>query len=387
MKKLAIITSHPIQYNAPLFSLISRRGHIQIKVFYTWGESVLDNKFDPGFGKVIQWDIPLLDGYPYIFVRNTASDQGTHHFKGMVNPTLINEIENFEADAVLVFGWSFQSHLKVLRYFAGRIPVFFRGDSHLLDYTPPIKRMLRKWFLRYIYKHVSVAFYVGKHNKDYFLNAGIKESKLIFAPHAIDNSRFSCTDKACISRAKEYRQQLNIPEDAFVFLFAGKLEKKKSPLTLIEAFNQISKKESVYLIMAGNGPLEDSVIEAATISANIKTLPFQNQQSMPALYSACNVFVLPSAGPGETWGLAVNEAMAAGKTVIVSDKCGCYSDLVKEGVNGFTFQSENLNSLTTALISSMTLKPEVVKCCNSKILSLYSYETVAQALEVSLNYK
>ena len=62
-KKLAIVTTHPIQYNAPVFSLLHENNIIEIKVFYTWGASVLENKFDPGFQKEIKWDIPLLSGY------------------------------------------------------------------------------------------------------------------------------------------------------------------------------------------------------------------------------------------------------------------------------------------------------------------------------------
>ena len=72
-KRLAIITTHPIQYNAPMFALLSTRGKVQVKVFYTWGESVLKDKYDPGFGKNISWDIPLLDGYDYCFIKNVAS--------------------------------------------------------------------------------------------------------------------------------------------------------------------------------------------------------------------------------------------------------------------------------------------------------------------------
>ena len=100
MKKLAIISSHPIQYNAPLFELLHRNGKVRIKVFYTWGKNVLKEKFDPGFGKVIEWDIPLLDGYEYTFVKNKSKKPGSHHFKGIINPTLIREIKEWEADAL-----------------------------------------------------------------------------------------------------------------------------------------------------------------------------------------------------------------------------------------------------------------------------------------------
>ena len=128
MKKLAIVTTHPIQYDDDVV-VVPGRNNVRIKVFYTWGESVLKNKYDPGFGKNVSWDIPILDGYEYSFIKNVAIDPGSHHFKGINNPTLIKDIENWNADAVLVYGWSFKSHLKAMRYFHGRIPVFFRGDS------------------------------------------------------------------------------------------------------------------------------------------------------------------------------------------------------------------------------------------------------------------
>ena len=102
-KKLAIITTHPIQYNAPLFQLLEDRNNIGFKVFYTWGEKVLQEKYDPGFGKNIQWDIPLLDGYEYEFVNNIARHPGTHHFRGINNPSLVDSIKKWKADAVLVY--------------------------------------------------------------------------------------------------------------------------------------------------------------------------------------------------------------------------------------------------------------------------------------------
>ena len=133
MKRLAIITTHPIQYNAPWFKLLSQRKNIHIKVFYTWGQIENTAKFDPGFGKEISWDIPLLEGYEYTFVTNTSKDPGSHHFNGIINPSLVDDIESWNADAILIFGWSFKSHLKVLRYFKGKKTNIFRGDSNLLD--------------------------------------------------------------------------------------------------------------------------------------------------------------------------------------------------------------------------------------------------------------
>ena len=133
MKRLAIITTHPIQYYAPLFRLLSERKNIDVKVFYTWGEQSKDKIFDPGFGKVREWDIPLLEGYKYEFITNISTIPGSHHFWGINNPNLIQKINHWNANAVLVIGWNFKSHLRAMIYFKGKIPVLFRGDSTLLD--------------------------------------------------------------------------------------------------------------------------------------------------------------------------------------------------------------------------------------------------------------
>ncbi len=157
MRKLAIITSHPIQYNAPLFELLTKRNKIAVKVFYTWGESVLKDKYDPGIGKVIEWDIPLLKGYDYEFLENISTDKGSHHFSGIINPTAIQQINAYQPDSILVYGWAFKSHLNILRYYKGKIPVLFRGDSTLLDKTGILASVKRTLFLRWIYRYVDFA--------------------------------------------------------------------------------------------------------------------------------------------------------------------------------------------------------------------------------------
>lgn len=340
--RLAIITTHPIQYYAPVFKLLA--GQMDIKVFYTWG-SQAQEKFDPGFGKTIAWDIPLLDGYAYEWVKNTASDPGSHHFKGIVNPDLINQVTNWQADAILVYGWAYDGHLKTIRHFKNKLPVYFRGDSTLLDTKKGVKQLLRSTFLRWVYSHVNHAFYVGSNNKAYFKQYSLQDSQLSLAPHAIDNERFA-VDSA--NEASKIRTDLGIKPTDTVVLFAGKLEEKKSPQLLLDAFLTLNM-PNTHLLFVGNGILEIALKNNASKNNNVHFLTFQNQSAMPAIYQACDLFCLPSQGPGETWGLAVNEAMAAGKPVLVSDKCGCAADLVNPGVTGQVFEATNFADITTKL--------------------------------------
>lgn len=381
--KLAIITSHPIQYNAPLFEFLSKRNIIEVKVFYTWGETVLKNKYDPGFGKVIAWDIPLLKGYAYEFLENTAIDKGSHHFKGIINPGIIETINNFHPDAVMVYGWAFKSHLQVMRYFKNKVPVLFRGDSNLLDATGFLASLKRTLFLKWVYRFTDIALYVGKNNYRYFRKAGLKEKQLVFAPHAIDNDRFICNNDDCLQSSKELKASLNIPEKDFIFLFAGKLEPKKDPEILIRAFLGSGFGSAAHLVIVGNGIMEKELKDQYIENKQIHFVDFQNQLQMPSVYAMADVFVLPSKGPGETWGLSVNEAMANGKPVIVSSKCGCSADLVENGINGYVFEATNVQDLQNKLKLIYSKKTGIGLMQQRSIekIKMYSFENVAVAIE------
>jgi glycosyltransferase involved in cell wall biosynthesis len=383
-KKLAIITSHPIQYNAPLFQLLAERNRLDIKVFYTWGDTVLDRKFDPGFRKEIIWDILLLDGYRYEFLENVSGDKGSHHFNGIINPDIINRIDEFTPDALLIYGWSFKSHFRVMRHYKKRKTIIFRGDSTFLDKQPFYKRWARTRFLRWVYGFVDYALYVGKNNLEYFRRLGLKQTQLIYAPHAIDNKRFSHFDVTSKEKGDLLKQKLGIPADDILFLFAGKLEEKKNPGLLLQAFVQSEVYRNSSLLIVGNGNLEKELKEQYGKYSSIFFLDFQNQSQMPVIYNLADVFVLPSKGPGETWGLSVNEAMACGLPVLVSDKCGCALDLVTPGQNGFVFKSEDLDDICSKLLSFVSFgKPGIKKMgeVSRRKIVAFSFEKFCEATE------
>lgn len=364
MLKLAIVTTHPIQYYTPLFQQLAGEPELTLRVFYTWSQAQ-QGVFDRGFGRAVQWDIPLLAGYDFTFVPNVARQPGCHHFMGIQNPGLIPALRAWKPDALMVMGWNFYSHLQVMRYFKGRIPVYFRGDSTLLDEQPGLRKRLRRMGLRWIYRHIDFALYVGQHNRDYFLAHGLKEHQLIYAPHAVDNQRFADPAGQYAEQANAWRVQLGIPGDACVFLFAGKLMAKKDPLILLQAFQQLQPAHA-HLVFVGNGELEQTLKQrvgaSSRLSSHVHFLPFQNQSLMPAVYRIGDVFVLCSRS--ETWGLAVNEAMACGRPVVVSDKVGCWPDLVKAGITGWVFKAGNSEELKTVMQEVVRLhehQPEMLK--------------------------
>ena len=131
MKKLAIISSHPIQYYAPWFRYITCQTNLVIKVFYLWDFGVTE-QIDAGFQQSLQWDIPLLNGYDYEFVPNVSTKPGTNHFWGLNNPSLATRVAAFEPDALLLMNYNYASLYRFLwQWKTHQAPLMFRGDSHV----------------------------------------------------------------------------------------------------------------------------------------------------------------------------------------------------------------------------------------------------------------
>ena len=408
-------------------------------MFYTWGQAQ-GKVIDKDFGIEREWDIDLLSGYDHSFVQNTSSEPGSHHYKGIINPSLINEVKAFNPDKIIVYGWKFKSHLQLMRHFKGKTPLYFRGDSTLLDDASgfSIKKSLRRLLLQWVYGHVDFALSPGTASDAYFLNAGLSANQIIRAPHAIDNERFAgiqsprnddkrfdatkspenevdqasaiqspghCAESSFDIQAHEWRKELSIAEDAKVFLFAGKLEPKKDPELLDRAFLKFHQQyPNTHLVIVGNGILEGSLKNYSSTSSissipstssthnpqpitpnpqptpPITFLPFQNQSIMPLVYRLGDIFVLPSKGPGETWGLAINEAMACGRPVIASDKCGAAADMIRNNENGFVFKSGDENDLYNCMEKMVNADLASMGARAQETVQHFSYASFASAL-------
>lgn len=380
MIRLAIVTTHPIQYNAPLFKLLNQSKALKLKVFYTWGQSQQGLKYEPGFGKEIKWDIPLLEDYEYCFVKNTSRNPGSHHFNGIITPSLNNEILAWNPTAILVYGWSFLGHLNCIRYFHKRLPVIFRGDSTLIGEKCRIKALLRLIFLKWVYAHIDYALYVGKNNKDYFLRHGLKEFQLILAYHAIDNDRFSEPNEHYHTLAAEERLKHGILKDDIVLLFAGKFDSNKNPFFLLEIARRI-KDRRLKILFVGNGILEKELKNAASSDQRVIFKDFCNQSQMPIIYRMGDIFILPS--HGETWGLAANEAMASGLAVMISDKAGSAADLVDEPLNGISFDNMDIEKCVRFLQRLLQNTNELasMKKVSQERIRNFSFNNIIQSIE------
>ncbi|NQT15302.1 MAG: glycosyltransferase family 4 protein [Planctomycetes bacterium] len=382
--RLALVVSHPIQYYVPLYRRLAQRDDVHIKVFFTWhgGEAP---SLDHGFKKEVQWDIPLTGGYEAEVVPNTATTPGTHHFFGLRNPSLVSRVLAWKPNAVHITGYAWLSHLQAMHALHRRgVPVLFRGDSHLLDES---RQGLRWWgkrvLLRRVFTWPSAFLYVGQANKAYYEAFGVPPSRLHHCPHSIEVDRFAMPAAELERQAVVWRQELGIPEDRFVLLFAGKFEDKKQPVALMRAVERLAN-SNVLLVMVGDGELGDEVREIASRDPDrFRVLPFQNQSRMPLVYRLGDVFVLPSAY-GETWGLAVNEAMACGRPVLISDRVGCAADVVRPLQNGAVFRANDWSHFNVRLAELLSIDWHGRIADIRRRASLFSTEATEHGLMTAL---
>jgi glycosyltransferase involved in cell wall biosynthesis len=177
----------------------------------------------------------------------------------------------------------------------------------------------------------------------------VPDSKLIFTPYAVDNDFFSRAWAGYKGMLPQLKEELGVPKEKRIVVFTGKYIPKKRPLDLLEACRRLAG-EGVFLVMVGDGELRPAMEKFISRHGmqNVLLTGFINQSAISRYYSIADVFVMCS-GMGETWGLAVNEAMNFEKPVIVSETCGSSADLVKPGVNGYSFPEGDIDALSDCI--------------------------------------
>lgn len=355
--RLAVVASHPVQYQAPWFAALA--GAVDLEVLYCHRQDAA-GQAAAGFGQAFEWDVPLFEGYQFRWLQNVARQPSVDVFSGCNTPEIGRVLDAGHFDACLVNGWYLRSYVQAIRACRRRgLPVLVRGDSQL---NTPRARMTRlakylpyRWFLSRIDAHL----YVGRANHAYLRHYGVRPQRLFFAPHFVDTDRFAAA--AARARAegstRARRTALGIVDDEVAFVFVGKLIAKKRPLDFVRAVSLLHRQGlPVHGMVVGSGPLEDELRRyIAESGAPVHLLGFHNQTQLPWCYASAECLVLPSDG-GETWGLVVNEAMACGLPAIVSDAVGCADDMITEGATGFTFPCGDVTALADRMRTFVSLR-------------------------------
>lgn len=382
MKKLAIITTHPIQYQIPLFKNLKKNG-IDVTVFFASKHGLNSNKIDPEFLKKIKWnnDSNILKGYSSFFPKNQKND--IHEFRlSFVGIDKYLKKENF--GHILIFGWNNLFYLKAI-YLAikYKIKIILRVETNLRSKINFLKKIIKTFLLRIFFKKISYFLSIGKLNKEFYLHHGVNKKKILPAPYFVDQKFFNIKKNENI-----IKKRLRLKEKKII-IFVGKLIYRKNPLEFLNLAKISQDQNQFKFLMIGDGHLKKNCqkyIKKNNLK-NVSLLGFVNQKELRDYYKASDLLIVPS--EYETWGLNINEAFATNTPVICTSECGASEDLIINGKTGFKYKMGDIFDLQKKMfkiLNDKKLYKKMSKNINKKIQK-YSMHHTIKSISKILNEK
>lgn len=275
-------------------------------------------------------------------------------------------------DAVAIPGWWDKGALAALKWcHENGVPAVLMSESTAIDEP-------RVWWKEFVKRRIvalySAALVGGQRHEEYLVTLGMGSDQVFPGYDAVDNQHFARGAKEVESRKEKVESELREPPtreapacQGNYFLASARFIPKKNLSALIRAYaayrkemeSRNAKVEVWDLVLLGDGPLKpdlQSLISDLGLQSYVSMPGFKQYDELPAYYALANAFV--HASKSEQWGLVVNEALASGLPVLVSDRCGCSPELVRDGINGFTFDPDDETELTSRLLEMATLPTE-----------------------------
>lgn len=289
-------------------------------------------------------------------------------------------LSKINPDILVIAGYASLSMLSALFW-----SLWHRKSAILLsdskeDDEPRIwwKEAIKSWLI----KKYSSALVAGDIHKRYLIKLGFPEDAIFVGYDVVDNQVFH----------PDTIKHLSNPLDKPFFLAINRFVEKKNLPLLISAYASYHQKfgdNALDLVLCGDGELRsplENLISQYNLQDSVHLPGFLQQDELLPYFAHAKCFI--HASMTEQWGLVVNEAMAAGLPVIVSNRCGCFEDLVIEGVNGFGFNPENQQELTNLMIkmSSGEVNLELMGQASLKHIQKYSPDSFAQGLKGAIEF-
>ena len=383
--RVAMVTTHPIQYQVPWLRRLAARPGIDLHVYFAMIPDAVEQGRE--FGVQFEWDIPLLDGYEYTVLENRARHPSLTEFRGCDTPQLYGELRRGRYDAVIVNGWVVKSCVQAVA--ASRLsgtPCIVRAEVNGLRPRASWKQAVHRILL----KQYAAFLAIGSNNRRYLEGRGVDPARIFDTPYCVDNERFA-------AGAARWREALGpeglaarfgLDSARTTFLFSGKYVEKKHPGDIVEAIARLPEtdRERVQVLMVGGGPL-DAELRARAAGLPVRFAGFLNQSEIAAAYAAADCLLLPS-DSGETWGLVVNEAMACGLPAIASDQVGSAVDLIQEGRTGFVHGCGDIAALSGLMARCAGDRDRLATMgANARALvGGYNFDRVVSGIESALSY-
>lgn len=380
---ITVFAKNPIHYQVGLFKTLHKIKVLSEVVFF--GRQGLDELVDPEFNCRVRWDIPLIDGYPSIFIKNFGFGNGffskinfgliTKCFHGK-HPVLIQSYDNFSNLLALIL-------CKIL----GR-KVFLRAEATLrandLKFSS-FKYFIKKFYLLGFFSLVDVFLSSCSGNRSFLEFYGARKSNIVDFGTAVDNFRFSRFYKQNLDKVNEFKKDLNIDNSKFVLIFPARLTNNKRPKEFIKVIGKSLYKDNLHLLFVGDGPLKEEVIRLCNdFKLSFSITGFVNQSEIMKYYLVSDLLVLISGFDNSP--KVVNEALNFGIPIVITERAGTARDLVSDK-NGIVLDDDRNETLRIAIEKFLNMrKTEYLnyKYNSLKMSTKWTFETQAKVIKKEL---
>jgi len=301
-------------------------------------------------------------------------------------------LEQAKPDVVVVNGWNnFGSLIAADSCVRRGIPMVVmsesaRGDESRTSWKEIIKRRIVDLY--------SAALVGGQRHVDYLVELGMPRDRIFIGYDVVDNAYFERSALEIRNSKFEIRKKYALPGN--YFLASARFIEKKNLPRLVRAYAEYrqlcrasvsdaerSENAPWDLVLLGDGPLQETVncqLSTLNLHAHVHLPGFKQYDELPVYYALANAFV--HASTTEQWGLVVNEAIASGLPVIVSNRCGCVPELVNG--NGFTFNPMDEHELAARLLEMASLPDDELERfqeASRRIAARFGPDRFAEGLE------
>jgi len=306
MKKILVFTSYPAPYRTVLIEVLKK--HYQVDVFFESAEGDERNK---------EW-------FTKCEINDISEKDGREKFVSCVKKIK-------EYDLVLLLEYSRPIAIKlIIKCKHKKVPYVLNCDGQMLT---PHGSFLADIVKKYLVKGASGYLASGKHAKEYFLRYGAKEDRIYYHKFTSLNKTDILSKPLNKDEKTELRKKLQLPTDGKIAVAVGRFIPLKRYDVLIELWKDMPEKD--YLLLIGGGS-EKQKYEEIIARHNLKNVIIEDFHKFDELlnyFRAADIFVHPTTY--DVWGLVVNEAMASGLPVVVSDTCVAGRELIVNGENGY----------------------------------------------------
>ena len=373
-RRTVILTEIIAPYRIPVFNALAGRAGVDLHVIFL---AETDHALR-------QWHIYTDEiRFSYEVLPSWRLRAGKRSF--LVNRGLWSALDAANSQTILCGGYNYPASWEAL-WWARRHKVRFVLWTESNQRDKRSGGATLEWLKRYYVSSCNAFVVPGKSSFAYLRTLGASEQAIFTAPNAVDNTFFATQAEKVKCQPAAFREKFGLPRR--FLLFVGRLVPEKGVFDLMQAYAKLESvvRSEVGLVFAGDGASKEALSERAKlIEPGMIFFPgFAQREDLAGFYALAEAFILPT--HSDPWGLVVNEAMACGLPIVVTNVAGCASDLVEDGWNGYVVPPADPSRLS-ATIRSLLCQPErtqQMRARSSERIQAYSPQACAHGMAAAV---